>query len=73
MSDVINILNAGIDEIRIGKPVKPMLCKDIAKDIDRIHFPTVGQPKLDGSRGQIHVYKTGEIRIFSRSSTLVSY
>ena len=31
ISDVINILNGGSDEMKIGIPVKPMLAKDIAK------------------------------------------
>lgn len=67
MSDVINILNAGIDEIRIGKPVKPQLAKDISKHMDRIQYPVLGEAKYDGSRAQVHVHEDGTIQIFSRS------
>ena len=67
MSDVINILNAGIDEIRIGKPVKPQLAKDISKHMDRIEYPVLAEPKFDGSRAQVHVHEDGKIQIFSRS------
>ena len=67
MSDVINILNAGIDEIRIGKPVKPQLAKDISKHMNRIEYPVLAEPKFDGSRAQVHVHEDGTIQIFSRS------
>lgn len=67
MSDVINILNAGIDEIRIGKPLKPQLAKDISKHMDRIEYPVLAEPKFDGSRAQVHVHEDGTIQIFSRS------
>ena len=67
ISDVINILTDGIDEIRIGKPVKPQLAKDISKDMDRIQYPVLAEPKFDGSRAQVHVHEDGTIQIFSRS------
>ena len=67
MTDVINILNAGIDEIQIGKPVKPQLAKDISKYMDRIQYPVLAEPKFDGSRAQVHVHEDGTVQIFSRS------
>ena len=67
MSDVINILTDGIDEIRIGKPVKPQLAKDISKHMCRIEYPVLGEAKYDGSRAQVHVHEDGKIQIFSRS------
>ena len=67
ITDVINILNAGIDEIRIGKPVKPQLAKDVTLKMDVLKFPLISQPKLDGIRGQIHIHEDGRVQIFSRS------
>ena len=70
MTDVIEILNGRPDELVIGKPVKPQLAKDVSKNMDRIEYPILAEPKYDGSRAQIHVsYNTGtgNVWIYSRS------
>lgn len=67
ITDVIRILNGGSDELVIGKPVKPQLCKDISKDMNRIKYPIYAEKKYDGSRAQVHVHHNGKIEIFSRS------
>ena len=67
MTDVIEILNGGSDELVIGIPVKPQLAKDVSKHMNRIQYPVLSEPKFDGSRAQVHVHENGNIQIFSRS------
>lgn len=67
ITDVVEILNGKPDEMKIGVPVKPQLCKDISKHMKRIEYPIYGEKKYDGSRAQVHVHEDGIIQIFSRS------
>lgn len=65
---VIGVLTGSCTtELTIGVPVKPQLAKDISKNMDKIEYPVLAEPKYDGSRAQVHVFNDGTIKIFSRS------
>lgn len=65
---VIGVLTGSCTtELTIGVPVKPQLAKDISKNMGKIEYPVMAEPKYDGSRAQVHVFNDGTIKIFSRS------
>lgn len=62
IEDTIEELSGNKKEFDIGTPVMSQLASTCV--LEKLNYPLIGEPKLDGFRAQIHV-KDGNVNIFS--------